>query len=124
MMSIDDAILHCKARAKADCSECAKEHEQLAEWLEELKGYKQLEEQGKLLKLPAGIGDEIFFIWMDCTKDYKEEYCRDHEGSCENFHHRIPEIVSRDFRMEDILYLNKIYATRKEAEAALEALEG
>nr|DAS12002.1 MAG TPA: hypothetical protein [Caudoviricetes sp.] len=37
--SIDDDI-------KANCIKCAEEHEQLAEWLEELKSYKDLEEQG------------------------------------------------------------------------------
>lgn len=86
--------------------------------------YEDLEEQGELLKLPAAIGDEIFFIFMDCPKDYKEEYCRDHEGSCENCHHRVPEIVSRDFRMSDILNMNNIFTTREEAEAALKELSG
>lgn len=87
-----------------------------------LKHYEDLEEQGKLLKLPAAIGDEIFFIFMDCPKDYKEEYCRDHDGSCENCHHRVPEIVNRDFRMSDILSMNKIFATKEEAEASLKGL--
>lgn len=87
-----------------------------------LKEYEDLEEQGKLLKLPVAIGDEIFFIFRDCPKDYKEEYCRDHKGSCENCHHRVPEIVSRDFRMSDILNMNNIFATREEAEDALKEL--
>lgn len=51
MMSLDEAIWHCQERAEEDCSECAREHLQLAEWLGELKSYKDLEEQGKLLKL-------------------------------------------------------------------------
>ena len=34
--SIDDDI-------KTNCIKCAEEHEQLAEWLEELKSYKDLE---------------------------------------------------------------------------------
>lgn len=89
---------------------------------DKLEEYKDLEEQGKLLKLPAAIGDEIFFIFRDCPKDYKEEYCRDHEGSCENCHHRVPEIVSRDFRMSDILNMNNIFAMREEAEAALKKI--
>ena len=37
MISLDEAIWHCQGRALADCSECAKEHLQLAKWLEELK---------------------------------------------------------------------------------------
>lgn len=92
------------------------------ELVSELKEYKDLEEQGKLLKLPAAIGDEIFFVFMDCPKDYKEEYCRDHEGSCENCCHRVSEIVSRDFRLTDIPNMDKIFATREEAEIALEEL--
>lgn len=96
---------------------------QVGHAVEKLAEYEDLEEQGKLLKLPTAIGDEIFFIFMDCPKDYKEEYCRDHKGSCENCHHRVPEIVSRDFRMSDILNMNNIFTTREEAEAALKALE-
>lgn len=90
--------------------------------LQKLAEYEDLEEQGKLLKLPAVIDETIFFIWMGCPKDYEEEYCRDHEGSCENCLHRVPEIVSRDFRMSDIPNMDKIFATREEAEAALKEL--
>lgn len=79
----------------------------------ELKEYKDLEKQGKLLKLPSAIGDEIFFVFMDCPKDYKKEYCRDHEGSCENCCHRVAEIVSRDFRLTDIPNMDKIFRPGK-----------
>ena len=60
-MTLDEAITHCKEKAKElretaktypnykpydkdhnDCLECAKEHEQLAGWLEELKEYKTI----------------------------------------------------------------------------------
>ena len=59
-MTIDDAIKHCEEKAKelyikadedyfyngdwgkrVDCLECANEHRQLAEWLKELKKYKE-----------------------------------------------------------------------------------
>jgi hypothetical protein len=57
MKSIDDAIKHCEEVAeeqewqayksvsrtyveRMSCEECAKEHRQLAEWLKELKAYK------------------------------------------------------------------------------------
>lgn len=113
--------------------QCIKEHSWglrmlLQKWkefikdIQELYEYRKLEEQGKLLKLPAAIGDEIYFIFMDCPKDYKEEYCRDHEGSCENCHHRVPEIVSRDFRLSDIPNMDKIFATRAAGEAALKEM--
>lgn len=66
-MTIDEAIEHSGEKAKEQryyasferngmmyqsCIKCAEEHEQLAEWLEQLKEYKQLEEHGRLVKLP------------------------------------------------------------------------
>jgi hypothetical protein len=44
MMDLDSAIQHCKEQvqeqAKKGCYSCAEEHQQLAEWLKELKAYK------------------------------------------------------------------------------------
>lgn len=43
-MTLDEAIQHCYQRAeenRIECEECAKEHEQLAGWLEELKQYRE-----------------------------------------------------------------------------------
>lgn len=70
-MTIDEAIAHAREVANEQkrrsgicvqnnsecdkfsaCLKCSEEHEQLAEWLEELKEYQQLEEQGRLVKLP------------------------------------------------------------------------
>ena len=61
MLSIDEAIAHARAVANtqrgksgiclqnglecehfSDCLKCAEEHEQLAEWLEELKAYREI----------------------------------------------------------------------------------
>lgn len=53
--SVDDDI-------KANCIKCAEEHEQLAEWLEELKSYKDLDEQGLLVRLPCKVGIEVYYI--------------------------------------------------------------
>ena len=43
-MTLDEAITHCTEVAEQNedesCKECAKEHRQLAEWLKELKFYK------------------------------------------------------------------------------------
>lgn len=58
-MTLDEAIKHCEEKAEelnkevlkqanlcnakevADCQECAREHEQLAEWLKELKDLRE-----------------------------------------------------------------------------------
>lgn len=60
---IDDDI-------KANCVKYAEEHEQLAEWIEELKSYKDLEEQGLLVRLPCKVGD---MVW-DNDFGYPESY--------------------------------------------------
>ena len=41
MMTLDEAIEHARQRAE-DCTECGKEHKQLAEWLEELKHNREV----------------------------------------------------------------------------------
>lgn len=68
-MTIDEAIEHAKdISKKVNCKECADEHEQLVKWLEELKHYKELEEQGRLIELPCAIGDVVY------VNDECEEY--------------------------------------------------
>ena len=60
-MTIDEAIKHAREVASQGCTECNRDHEQLAEWLEELKKVKQelnkvsqdLEVYKKALKLLA-----------------------------------------------------------------------
>lgn len=47
---------------KANCVKCAEEHMQLVRWLEELKSYKDLEEQGLLVRLPCKVGDDLYCI--------------------------------------------------------------
>lgn len=60
--SVDDDI-------KANCVKCAEEHEKLAEWLEELKSYKEAEEQGLLVRLPCPVGTTV---WNICGMDIRE----------------------------------------------------
>jgi hypothetical protein len=60
---VDDCNLEpFEAHCNSQCIKCAEEHEQLAEWLEELKEYKELEEQGLLLKPPCKVGDIVYEI--------------------------------------------------------------
>ena len=79
-MNMDEAIKHAKEKATEKyneamlchanpddgeldgCIECAREHEQLAEWLIQLKEYQQLEEQGRLIKLPCKVGDTVWVV--------------------------------------------------------------
>lgn len=77
-MNIDEFIEHTQETARkhryhADffdinnpmrvaCIKSAEDCEQLAEWLEKSKGYQQLEEQGKLIKLPCKVGDTVYHV--------------------------------------------------------------
>ena len=85
-MTLDEAIEHAKEKAKEQryyanferngmmyqsCIKCAEEHEQLAEWLEQLKKYQQLEGQGKLIKLPCKVGDTVWEYESFGLKQYK-----------------------------------------------------
>lgn len=80
-LTLEDAICHAREVAeknyrgadfesidsvdndiKTNCIKCAEEHMQLAEWLEELKSYKELEEQGLLVRLLCKVGDDVYII--------------------------------------------------------------
>lgn len=50
VMTLDEAIDHAKEVAKSKCDKCGEEHKQLAEWLEELKRYRELRTAEELEK--------------------------------------------------------------------------
>lgn len=75
-MTIDEAIKWEKEVAKdireidsdivqkeIDCDKKAKEHEQVAEWLEELKEYQQYKKQGFLVLLPCKPGTIVYAVY-------------------------------------------------------------
>ena len=77
-LTLEEAIAHAKEVAeknyrgvdfesiddiKANCLKCAEEHKQLAEWLEELKSYKEAEKTGLFLRLPVPIGKIVYCIY-------------------------------------------------------------
>lgn len=73
-LTIDEVIAHCQRTCeKTEMFAIAQgktqdditsnqywEHYQVCNWLEELKHYKNLEEQGLLVKLPCKVGDTIY----------------------------------------------------------------
>ena len=129
-MTLDEAIKHARDKANEQkyyasfergkhiqsCKKCAEEHEQLAEWLEELKEYRDLEEQGKLILFPK----YVYFI-----KDNKV-----HKGWVQEVVHSLCRKPLYDIRYDDNTiasyrgYLgNKVFLTKEEAEKALDRLE-
>ena len=136
-MTLDEAIQHAREKAKeqmyyanfergsnfSSCIKCAGEHEQLAEWLEELKEYRDLEEQGLLLKLPYNIANcgKIYFVDENDLEIY--ELLAD---KIEIYKMMISEkfvytIDSFEFFYEDFGKI--VFLTKEEAEKALKRLE-
>ena len=98
-----------------------KDHEQLVEWLEKFKEYQQLEKQGRLVKLPCKIGDEVYNItWWD---DVQEKVVVKGKIYCRTV--RKHKVTKSIFSYFDILEFGKtVFLTRKEAEAKLKELRG
>ena len=96
-------------------ADCAEKYEQVAKWLEELKSYKDLEEQGLIVRLPCPIGTTVWDICgmdirenvlsgIECGKDGKQFLCaNDDEWLGE---------------LNDLVFL-----TREEAEKKLEEMK-
>ena len=100
--------------------------------LQELKEYRDLEEQGQLLKLPCKVRTTVYVIdtiyecdndYMDCIMEFPDRYQCERGFKCEYEHEKLvvrPE--SFDFKMLD--NFNKtVFLTKEEAEKALERLE-
>lgn len=135
-LTLDEAIKHAKEVAdmnyndaekfdsndsvenymKANCIKCAEEHEQLAEWLEELKSYKEAEEQGLLVRLPCKVGDTMY--------DIVGKPLRIVEHKVDAFH-----IDKKGFHLQIINGVlekkqeAKVYFSREEAEKKLEKMK-
>lgn len=121
-MNIDEFIEHTKEKARehryhADffesdnpmntaCIKSAEDCEQLAEWLEKSKEYQQLEKQGRLIKLPCKVGDDVYYILGIPN-----------ETPC--------AIDKCTFELSDINKIGKtLFLTKSEAEAKLKELRG
>ena len=99
--------------------------------LQELKEYRDLEEQGLLLKLPCKVGTTVYVIdtiyecdndYMDCIMEFPNRYQCEIGFKCEYEHEKLvvrPE--SFDFKMLD--NFNKtVFLTKEEAEEKLKEL--
>ena len=122
--SIDDDI-------KTNCIKCAKEHEQLAEWLEELKTYKEAEGQGLLVRLPCKVGDKVWdndfgyresFVIKAFSYVYCDSYVEpDIEVEIIFYYEIYTGSITGSFAMSEIG--KTVFLTREEAEKKLEDMK-
>lgn len=150
MMTLDEAIEHAKGKAKEqryytqfengsmyhNCSKCAEEHEQLAEWLQELKNYRKREEMTSVLFLPCELGNDVYCIeeTIECKYHYSDEcpmdnrwaYCGSEEDSficCEHQYKR-PTVVHRTFELTMLdKFAKTVFLTLEEAKEKLKEME-
>lgn len=139
-MNIDEAITHAREVAsrmfddRGHCIKCAEEHEQLAEWLTQLKEYRQLEEQGRLLKLPCKVGDSVYCIFNRYTKctfnngEFDECSCQGCEYECDSKRENYVQDMkaySLDWIVTNLKNFGEtVFLTKSEAEAKLKELRG
>ena len=116
-LTLDEAIAQCKE--KSNCSECGKEHEQLAAWLAELQRYKNLKEQGRLIELPCAVGDTVYWISESDACLFCNSPCYER---CEEGALKIKEIPFKLHMLNEIGEI--IFPTKEAAEAKLAEMEG
>ena len=88
-MTIDEAIKHAEEVADYDCYnekqlKCAEEHRQLAEWLKELKNFKEKDEAKVVRYEGDGYADgELVCDYAYCPNcDHETEIDSENWGAC------------------------------------------
>ena len=136
-LTIDDVIEHCKRKTEkyenlngVNTLETADislsfikeywEHRQVKEYLEELKRYRDLEEQGLLLRLPCPIGTTVYnTTWWD----YVEEKVKvDGKTFYRTVHKH--KVSKSTFSLLDVKDFGKtVFLTKEEAKQKLKEME-
>lgn len=137
-LTLDEAIKHAKEVAKTNraeatynfpnlkeyydnCLERANQHNQLAEWLEELKSYKEAEEHGLIVRLPCKVGDTVYKITRFCSGGIRD--CG-YSYECSECPEYKPFIEYIDFKITILKDIGKnVFLTREEAEKKLEEMK-
>lgn len=87
--------------------------------LKEFNKYKDLDEQGKLLKLPCALGDTVYSIAGDCNGDVID--CRSQNcEKCGDFYKFVEENKFDAYMLNEIG--KTLFLTRQEAEQALQKM--
>lgn len=119
---------------KDNCMKCAEQHEQLVEWLEELKSYKSAEKQGLLVRLPCKSGDDVYII--PSPPVYELNILNGYENINRVYHQHIESITFagshwyatgrneyKEKVLNDTAFGTTWFLTREEAEKKLEEMK-
>lgn len=113
---------------------CEPDDEEIEAVYHKLKEYEDLEEQGRLIKLPCKVGDTVYCIfnrYTKCTSNSKEfdEYdCQGCEHECDSKKENYVQDMraySLDWIVTNLKNFGKtVFLTKTEAEAKLKELRG
>nr|DAG27184.1 MAG TPA: hypothetical protein [Caudoviricetes sp.] len=115
-----------------NCKECSKNYKQIAEYLEELKSYKGLEEHGLLVRLSCKVGDTVWDNDFGYPEPYEIKafsygYCDSYvepgigtEDEIIFYYENYTRSITGAFPMSEI---GKTFLTREEAEKKLEEMK-
>lgn len=100
--------------------------------LKQLKEYQQLEEQGRLVKLPCKVGDTVYCIFSryskctPCNEEFDEYSCQGCECKCDSKKERYIQdkgACSLNWIVINLKNFGKtVFLTKSEAEAKLKEL--
>lgn len=145
-LTIDEIIEHCERKTGMYEKTCDVEyletavmgnrikeyweHKQVAEYLRKFKEYEDLEEQGRLIKLPCKVGDKIFLDFAGFGKDVDKFTVKDFHLDCfKNGETTLfCDYESNDRTLSgqiDVMEFGKtVFLTKSEAEEKLKELRG
>lgn len=121
-----------------DCDIPPRKCNYISDALEKLAEYEDLEEQGRLIKLPCKIGDDVWFV--PSQKCYKLNILNKHSEANRVYHQKVARITfsrngwylecdkdleyATDHILTDNMYKETWFLTQEEAEAKLKELRG
>lgn len=111
-------------------SACEPDCEEIDAVYRKLKEYEDLEEQGRLIKLPCKVGDKVFLDFAGFGKDIDEFTVKDFHLDCfkDGETTLFCDYESSDRTLSgqiDVIEFGKtVFLTKSEAEAKLKEMEG
>ena len=102
------------------------EHKQVAEYLRKLKEYEDLEEQGRLIKLPCKVGDTVWKVEERLEHTYIERLVIDRIEVNDNYIYYFAneKITGESVILDNCDFSKTVFLTKSEAEAKLKELRG
>ena len=136
-MNIDEAIEECDRLSRA-CNvmfPLDQQYEQVANWLTQLKEYQQLEADGRLVKLPCKVNDDMYSVPDETL--YRLNILSGLSKNNKVYHQKVSTIIfigntwyvmDREYGTRNIFAKNEFketwFLTKEEAELRLAELRG